>query len=102
MPTDDLLKIPDFLRRGPAKPGPQKTRRRGRTRRIKAFVIKRPSGKKWKRAIFLNVHLNLQAPRIGSGQRRVFAIVGWKWVYLADGHGRVAKITREEFDIIKK
>tara|TARA_S200002703_G_scaffold158255_2_gene168129 strand:- start:308 stop:520 length:213 start_codon:yes stop_codon:yes gene_type:complete len=43
--------------------------------------------------------LDDEAPAIGSGRRRVWAKVGWKWVRrLCDSMGQRAKLKREVFD----
>ena len=46
----------------------------------------RPEGERWTRADRFRVHLHDQAPRIGSGIRSLWVIVGRKRVGLSDGH----------------
>tara|TARA_R110000803_G_scaffold94437_2_gene162085 strand:+ start:589 stop:789 length:201 start_codon:yes stop_codon:yes gene_type:complete len=48
----------------------------------------KPESKRYANASLLWVHLNDEAPHIGSGHRMVWAVVGRKWVYLANREDR--------------
>jgi hypothetical protein len=48
----------------------------------------------------ITIHLNDEAPRIGSGVRNVDAHVGFKWVRLTTPNGKTQRILRKTFDEI--
>jgi hypothetical protein len=48
----------------------------------------------------ITLHLNDEAPRIGSGVRTVDAHVGSKWVRLTTPIGKTQRIRRKTFDEI--
>jgi len=64
--------------------------------------IKPPKAKKWKGAERVNLMLADQCPRIGSGNRYVWAKRGVKWVYLADNYGGRGKLDVRTFTLAKK
>tara|TARA_R110000787_G_scaffold30422_1_gene81713 strand:- start:53 stop:280 length:228 start_codon:yes stop_codon:yes gene_type:complete len=51
-------------------------------------MLYKPQSKRYKNAKSFWIHLNDEAPHIGSGHRRVWAVVGRKWVYLANREDR--------------
>jgi len=78
--NDDMLTIPDFLRRKP---------KRGRPRKIKQKEVQGES--KWdvwdrikqeKYGQRYDIQLGDEAPRIGSGLRIVYVKEGRKWAYM--------------------
>jgi hypothetical protein len=51
-------------------------------------VADRPLGKRWLKARRLWVHLQDEAPTIGSGYRPIWYIEGRKWAFIAGKTGR--------------
>lgn len=88
MEVDDGLALPDFLdRRGK----PKLPEKKSRHHRAKP---QRPKGAKWSKAELRIIVLHDEAPRIGSGVRHVWALVGRQWVQLARSDGsRKTKIS---------
>ena len=64
--------------------------------------IKPPKAKKWKDAERVNLILADQCPKIGSGNRYVWAKVGRKWVYLADDSGNRGRLSVKIFNLAKR
>lgn len=96
--TEDLLHIPDFLKAENRTVDTTPIKKP----RFKKFVPKRPRTKKWKNAERVLIHLADECPKIGSGQRLVWAVVGRTWVHLADNHTGRGKLTVKRFEEVKR
>jgi len=62
----------------------------------------KPTSKRYAKAVAHWVHLNDEAQHIGSGHRRVWAVVGRKWVYLANREDRQRIRVSTWNEILKK
>lgn len=94
---DDPLEIPAFMdRRG--EPKKRRTGDRKKKVRWKTQEATPPTSKRWANAQRVTVHLGNHCPRIGCGRRRLWAVVGRKWVHLADDIGRRGKMKKAEFE----
>tara|TARA_R100000808_G_C2154027_1_gene164736 strand:- start:5204 stop:5614 length:411 start_codon:yes stop_codon:yes gene_type:complete len=96
----DPLEIPAFLKRtGPAPKVRKQRRTRQRWNMPKLpFATRPPKAKAWKGATRATVILGDECPRIGSGQRHVWAKRGRKWVLLCDSLGNRGKLRIADFD----
>ena len=82
--SNDLLEIPEFLRR---------TRKRGRPRKIVSEVSKENNWEEWskeKQSLYgtrNDIVLQDEAPSIGSGYRVVYVKEGRKWAHITNHDG---------------
>jgi len=93
---DDPLKIPAFLDRRGETVKKKAIRKRAVRWNVPAAI--RPTSARWQSATRVTVHLDGQCPRLGCGRRHLWAIVGRKWVHLADNAGTRAKMKKAEFE----
>lgn len=95
---DDPLEIPAFMDRR----GEPKKRRTGDRKQKVRWKMRRwmtkPTSARWKDATRVTVHLADQCPRLGCGRRDLWAIIGRKWVHLADEAGGRGKMKKAEFE----
>jgi hypothetical protein len=99
----DFFYIPEHLRR--EKDGVVIKRRRqyGRTRlAVPTAPFEKYPPRTMKGAEKVAIHLNDHCPRIGSGNRLVWAKTGRKWVHLCDAGGNRGKVSVEIFNSVKK
>mgnify|MGYP000167814030 CR=1 FL=1 len=97
---DDPLEIPAFMdRRG--EPKKRRTGVRKNKIRWKMTPAIRPTSARWQSATRVTVHLDGQCPRLGCGRRHLWALIGRKWVYLADCAGGRAKMKKTEFERVR-
>ena len=93
---DDPLEIPAFMdRRG--EPKKRRTGERKRKINVRSYS-QRPTSKRWAKAQRVTVHLDNHCPKLGCGRRRLWAVVGRKWVHLADDIGGRGKMKKSEFE----
>ena len=98
----DFFYIPEHLRR---EKGDVVIKRR-RPRRARPAVPTTPFEKRppktMKGAEKIFIHLDDHCPRIGSGNRLVWAKPGRKWVHLCDAGGNRGKVSVETFNMVRK
>ena len=93
----DPLEIPAFMdRRG--EPKKRRTGDRKHKARWKIPPAAKPTSARWQSATRVTAHLDGQCPRLGCGRRRLWAVVGRKWVHLADDAGARGKMKKSEFE----
>lgn len=103
MEAEDLLTIPDFLRR---EPEPAKKVRITRRKKIRGPKIPPPwkvkKAKQWKKAKPWLVKTDGETPHIGSGRRVMWAVLGRKWAYLYSGYGCTQRIDLRTWERLPK
>ena len=95
----DCFYIPPRFRRTATKTVTRK-RKAKRSPSVAAMPFEKrpPKARRFKGAAKVVVHLDDQAPSIGSGTRHVWAKRGRVWVHVADFAGNTGKLRIAEFD----
>ena len=93
----DLFAIPAHLRREKGDVAIKRREPRRARFSLPAAPFDRRPPKSMKGATKVAVHLNDDAPRIGSGHRLVWAKPGRKWVHIADADGNRGKLCVDTF-----
>lgn len=97
----DLLEIPALLQRKERQPRKRRRKTRNITKQACLPPLPLPEGKRWRQAVTVDLHINDELPRIGSGRRTLLACVGRKWVYLAERGGGMQRIRKKTYDMIR-
>ena len=96
--TDNFYIPPYLRRRTGTKTVTRKAKRSVNVAAAAAHENRPPKAKRFKGATKVSVHLDDQAPSIGSGTRHVWAKRGRVWVHIADSRGNTGKLHIDEFD----
>ena len=96
----DCFYIPPHLRRRTATKTVTRNRKEKRSASVVAMPYEKhpPNAARFKGAIKVVVHLDDQAPAIGSGIRHVWVKRARVWAYLADFNGNAGKLSVADFD----
>jgi hypothetical protein len=96
--------IPDFLKRtGPAtKVKKQRLTKHRWVMPKLPFAARPPKGAAWRGATRVRVNLGDECPRIGCGNRHVWAKRGRKWATLCDSLGNRGRLPVAVFDHIQE